>query len=490
MQTSLSKSRFMSGLQCDLKLWNDAYRRDLASRPSDLLQARFDLGTAVGQLAQQRWPGGVEVGYKPWEREPAVAETAALMADPRVPAIYEAAFFANNLYIRIDILARTEQGWDLIEVKSATRPEKEVYLQDLAVQYWVMQHLSIPIRQAGILVLNNQYVYEGGAHDLSQLFRFHEASEYCQEQSVWVAANVERLHTVLIQEYPPDIEPGDHCFRPYDCPYYAHCSAGLEVLEHPITDLYRLGERRREELQATGIETIPEIPPDFPLSEIQTRIREVVRTGTPWRSPDLDSRLNAVDWPLYFLDFEAFSPALPRYIGTRPYQAIPFQFSLHVQKGPKSKLQHQDFLHTEHSDPRPALIEALLSRVGTTGSIVVYSGYERRVLNELSRDFPEYGAVLGLIAERLWDLLPIIQDHYYHPDFKGSFSIKSVLPALISEAGWSDLDIGDGLSAVLKYEQALEETDATTRNRIFDELRDYCRQDTLAMVQVREVLLL
>lgn len=489
MPSTLSKSRFISGLQCELKLWNDAYRRDLATAPSEQHQARFDMGAAVGQLAQRRWPGGVEVGFQPWEREPAVAETAKLMADPVVPAIYEAALLHANLYIRVDILARAADSWDLIEAKSATRPEKEVFLRDLAVQYWVLEQLGIPIRQAGILVLNNAYVYPGGDYDLGQLFRFHEASDYCRDHRDWVATEVQRLHGVLAQPTAPDIGVGDHCFRPYDCPYYAHCSAGLERLEHPISDLYRLTQRRREQLQAEGIQTIPEIPEDFPLTEAQARIRDVVRTGHPWRSGELTGLLEAVEWPLYFLDFEAFAPALPRYVGTRPYQTIPFQYSLHVQNSPDGALTHREFLHTELTDPRPSLIDHLLDDIGPHGTIVVYSGYERRMLNELAATYPERAEVLGRVRDRLWDLLPIVQNHYYHPDFNGSFSIKSVLPALIDEAGWSDLEIGDGLSAVLKYEQALEETDAATRNRIFQELRDYCRQDTLAMLRLREVLL-
>ncbi|MDT8439360.1 MAG: DUF2779 domain-containing protein [Wenzhouxiangellaceae bacterium] len=370
----LSKSRFMSGQQCELKLWYDAYRRDLATPPSEQLQVLFDTGHAVGHLAQQRWPGGVEVGFKPWERDPAVAQTRKLMADPKVPAIYEAAFLHQNLYVRVDILARTDTGWDLVEVKSSTRPEKEVFLQDLAVQYWVLSQLGVPLREVGILVLNNQYVYPGGNYDLQALFRFHEATEFCQEHSGWVGSDVQRLHAVLARSEPPAVEIGDHCFRPYECPYYAHCSEGLIEVEHPISDLYRLSQGRREELIASGVETIPDIPEDFPLSDVQERIREAVRTGQPWRSAELDDRLNEVEWPLYYLDFEAFQPALPRFVGTKPYQAIPFQFSLHVQARPDDPVEHHEYLHTENTDPRPDLIDQLLDVIGRTGSIVVYSG--------------------------------------------------------------------------------------------------------------------
>ena len=485
----LSKSRFMSGQQCELKLWYDAYRRDLATPPSEQQQALFDTGHAVGHLAQQRWPGGVEVGFKPWERDPAIDRTQALMADPDVPAIYEAAFLYQGLYVRVDILARTDVGWDLVEVKSSTRPEKEVFLKDLAVQYWVLSQLGVPLREVGILVLNSQYVYPGGDYDLQELFRFHEATEYCQEHSDWVGDDVQRLHAVLARTEPPVIGVGDHCFRPYECPYYAHCSAGLVEVDHPISDLYRLSQRRREELLANGVEAIPDIPADFPLSTIQERIREAVRTGQPWRAPDLNEQLNAVEWPLYYLDFEAFQPALPRFVGTKPYQAIPFQFSLHVQAGPDDPLEHHEYLHTENTDPRPDLIEHLLAAVGEAGSIVVYSSYERQILNALGTAFPEHAEVLRAVTERLWDLLPVIQNHYYHPAFGGSFSIKSVLPALLPEEGWSDLEVADGRSAVLMYEQALVSKDEALQDWMFDALSAYCMQDTLAMVKVREALL-
>ena len=489
MPPALSKSRFMSGLQCELKLWHDAYQRDLAAPPSVQQQAIFDVGSAVGELAQQRWPGGVEVGYKPWQRQPAIAKTQKLMDDPAVPAIYEAAFLAHNLYVRVDILARVPDGWDLIEVKSSTRPEKEVFLQDLSVQYWILQQLGIPVRHAGILVIDNTYVYPGGDYDLSQLFRFHEATEHCQEQADWVAREVERLHGVLALEDPPDISVGDHCFRPYDCPYYTHCSAGLPKLEHPISDLYRLTPAGRERLSALGIETIPDIPDNYPLSETQSRIREAVRTGQPWQSPELRSQLEAVEWPLYYLDFEAWSPALPRYAGTRPYQALPFQYSLHIQRKPGGAPEHHEFLHEEPTDPRPELIEALLAVIGETGSIIVYSGYERRILGELATQFPDHELALRAVADRLWDLLPVIQQHYYHPDFRGSFSIKSVLPALLPGEGWSELDITGGMSAVIEYERAIMERDDAIRDHLFDALRDYCAQDTLAMVKLREALL-
>jgi len=485
--TRLSKSRFIAGQQCALRLWNDIYRRDLATPPDATLQTIFDRGTAVGELAQQRWPGGVLVGYKPWEREQAIATTNKLMADPAVPVIYEAAIEHQGVFIRVDILARNGAGWDLIEVKAATRAEKEVFQEDVALQHWVATGAGLRIHQAGVLVLNRDYVYPGGEYDLNQLFTFSEASDHCLAAAERIGEQVQEFHDMLGRSAPPEIPVGDHCFTPYECPYYAHCSEGIEFPENGLDQLHRLHPNRRAELEALGIDRIEDIPPDFDLNAMQERIRQAVITQQAWQSGNLADALAQVDWPLYYLDFEAFQPALPRYPGTRPFQAIPFQFSLHHET-PEGELQHGEYLHIEDSDPRPALAQVLVDSVGDAGSIVVYSGYERRMINELVAAVPELATELEAVKARLWDLLPVVRSHYYHPDFHGSFSIKAVLPALLPDRKWSDLAISDGMAAATAYETALNDREGPEAQRTFQELKRYCRMDTQAMVDLRREL--
>lgn len=483
----LSKSRFIAGQQCPLRLWNDVYRRELATAPDSTLQAIFDRGTAVGELAQQRWPGGQLVGFKPWEREQAIAATQALMADPAVPAIYEAAIEHQGVFIRVDVLARNEEGWDLVEIKASTRAEKAVFQDDVAVQHWVATGAGLNIQQAGILVLNRNYVYPGGDYDLDQLFTFFDATEHCLNSVDRIGSQVQSFHQMLAEPEPPEIPIGEHCFSPYECAYYADCSKDMVFPENPLDQLHRLHPSRRAELEAQGIDQIEDIPADFNLSEVQHRIRRAVITQQPWQSGQLAEALNQVTWPLYYLDFEAFQPALPRYPGTRPYQAIPFQYSLHIETE-TAQLSHSDFLHTENTDPRPHLARALLDAIGSKGSIVVYSGYERRMLNDLAAACPELAAPLRAATERLWDLLPIIRDHYYHPDFKGSYSIKAVLPALVKESDWSGLDIADGMAAATAYEQAITHPKSAEAKKTFNALLNYCRMDTQAMFDLHAAL--
>lgn len=483
----LSKSRFIAGMQCPLRLWNDIYRRELATPFSDTQQAIFDRGTAIGELAQERYPGGVLVGFKPWEREEAIAETNRLLSDPAVPAIYEAALEHEGVFVRVDVLARNGDGWNLVEVKASSRPDKEVFQRDAAIQYWVATGAGLTIHHAGILVLNREYVFPGGAYDLDQLFRFGDATDFCREQLEETGKIVDEFHQVLAAANAPDIAVGEHCFTPYECPYYGSCSEGIETPNHPISDLYRLNGARRERLEALGIEAIPEIPAGFELTPLQERIRESVLSGEHWISPRLHAVLDGPERPLFYLDFEAWQPALPPYPGMRPFQAIPFQFSAHIESA-GGELTHREYLHQEATDPRRALAERLLETLGTRGSIVVYSGYERRMIGELAEHLTDLRAPLLALNARLWDLLPVIRDHYYHPDFRGSFSIKSVLPALVEGEHWSGLSISDGMAAAIAFETALFDESRARREQVFADLREYCALDTRAMVDLMREL--
>lgn len=238
----------------------------------------------------------------------------------------------------------------------------------------------------------------------------------------------------MASEEPPVVPIGDHCFSPYECPYYAHCSKGLVCPEDTIKDLPNFTGSRRDAAVALGVELIRDIPADFALTEIQERVRQAVVSGKPWQSPDLCQALATANKPMYYLDFETWSPALPAYPGTRPFQALPFQFSLHIEDS-DGATEHVEFLHEDRSDPRRRLAGALLQAVGDSGSIVVYSSFEKTTVTGLARDLPDLADRLLALVDRLWDFCPVIRNHYYHPGFRGSFSIKGVLPAMLPGEG-------------------------------------------------------
>jgi len=484
----LSKSRYLSGRQCRLRLWYECHRRDLATPPDEAQRARFEAGHEVGAVARRRYPGGRLVAAGPGQVDAAVAETARLLADRSVPAVYEAALLHRGVLVRVDVLARADGGgYDLVEVKSSTRL-KDVHLPDVAVQAWVLRGAGVPLARAGVLTLDRDYVHAGGEPDVGRLFRFHDCSEAAAARAGEVEEEVRAFHETLAAGSAPEIAPGPHCFDPYECPYHAHCTRGMELPEHPLDELPSLGSARREALEAMGVTEVAGIPDGSDLSALQATVHACVREGREHVGPGLGPALRAVEPPLAYLDFETAAPAIPRYAGTRPYDAVPFQFSLHREDA-AGGLAHHEYLHGDGSDPRRPLAEALLDAAGAHGSVCTYTGYEARVVRDLADALPDLRAGLEALAGRLWDLHAVIRAHYYHPQLHGSFSIKRVLPVLVGDPGYADLEIADGAMAALAWERMLAGADPAARARLAGALRAYCARDSLALARVRRALL-
>ena len=485
----LSKSRYIAGTQCHLRLWYESYERDLASAPDDALQAVFDTGHEVGEVACRRYPGGHRVLHDHHHIPQALSETREIIRTDTAPALFEAAFEHEGVLVRADVLERLPAGgWRLIEVESTTRL-KDVFILDVAVQIWVLRGAGLDVRDAGVLTLNRGYIYDGERLDLQSLFELHPLFDEACALLDTVGSQVRELQAMLAEPTAPEIAPGEHCFVPYECPFHVHCTRDQFVPDHGIDELPRLSAQRRIELETAGIEEIRDVPADFPLTPLQRIVRRTVRAKRALVHDDLRSVLADVVPPVHYLDFETFAPAIPRFADTRPYDAVPFLFSVHTEYG-GSAAEHVDYLHDHDDDPRPRLGERVISALGHEGTICTYSGYERRILRALAEAMPELADALGAIETRLFDLLPVVRNGYYHPRFRGSFSIKSVLPVLVPELGYDDLEIADGQMAAVRYALALSSTDRQERRHIFTDLRAYCARDTLAMVRLRHALAL
>ena len=483
----LSKSRFLAGLQCHLRLWYQCYDRGLAPEVSPSQQAVFDTGHEVGRLATRLYPDGVLIEEDHLHHKKAVRSTIKAMQNPAVQAIYEAAFFYDDVRIRVDILKRTgNQSWSLLEVKSSTSV-KGVYYPDVAVQYYVLGGCGLKISRAGILHINNQYVYDGLCLDLKALFAFKDLTDQVNAMQPEIPARLAALKAMLANSDAPDIKPSRHCSKPYDCEFWDHCTKDMP--EFWVFNINGIGQIRLDELAGLGIEKIPDIPDTFPLNEIQNRIRISVINQQNFISDELQAELNKMQCPIHFLDFETVAPAVPRYAGTRPYQTIPFQWSDHILDE-DGQLTHREYLCGEDKDPREEFTHTLLNALETEGSIVIYTSYETGVLNSLIEHFPRYADALQSFIERFIDLHAMIRNNYYHPKFYGSFSLKTVLPALLPEMTYNKLSIQDGIQAALEYLRMIDSSTASAqKDRIRKDLLTYCGQDTLAMVKIREELL-
>jgi len=485
----LSKSRFLSGLQCLKRLYLESYQSYLAAPASVTERARMETGNRVEELARQRYSDGFLVEH--CDALPAAAkETETILSRGNTGTLFQAGFLCDGVGVKTDILTRGRgTSWDLIEVKSSSKVKDTERLPDLAIQLHVLRGAGMKIRKAQLMHLNSDYVFGGGEYDLEELFIVEDLTEDANDFQSEIPDALDEMKAVLRGRKAPDISVGKHCSSPDKCPFFDYCRD--ESIEYPVLELPRVRQELLDRFEEAGIEEIKDIPQGFlGLSPLQERVRDVVASGKPFFDPQIRKELQKAVYPIRFLDFETFAPALPLYSGTSPYQTIPFQWSDHIM-GKNGTLEHREFLYDRSDDPRPAFIKSLLKVLGDKGSIVVYSPYEATILKALARDSPRHEKNLLSLLERILDLLPLVRNNVYHPDFHGSFSIKAVLPALVPEMSYDGLRIQDGMHASVAYsEMAESETEPSRKAEIRKSLLKYCEMDTKAMVRLFETLII
>jgi len=482
----ISKSKFVAGIQCLKRLYWEVHEPELAAAPDASAVARLQQGHEVGRLARQLFPGGVEIQSTRERLGDAIRATRELVANREVPAIFEATFEHGGVLVRVDILQRRDRNrWRLLEVKS-TADLKDYHLFDVGIQRHVVSHCGLKLSSSSLMHLSREYIFRGGAYDLGQLFRIRNLNRQLPKLQRKLTTQLRSECHILSQPQPPDVAPGRHCRKPVLCEFFACCNPE-RPLDH-VTRLPRINARTVEELKALGVESIRDIPEDFPLNDMQRRACASVKTGQLWRSTDLNKQLQTLKYPLCFMDFETVNPALPRFAGMKPFDYVVFQWSVHWQDTPDAPIEHFEFLADDHADPRLPFLESLCEVIQGAATIVVYyQKFESGRLAELAEWFPQYEKRIARAQARLWDLLPIIRDNVYHPAFQGSFSLKRVLPALVPEMSYESMEVSDGAEAGVAWEKMLTCEDAE-RKDLRSSLLAYCGQDTFAMVRLLNVL--
>jgi len=479
----LTKSKYLSGLQCPKLLWTQINEPEGILELDTVTQYIFDQGHLVGEYAKQLFPGGIDIPQDDFMEN--VGKTKELLVE-RKP-LFEAGILSGKIYSRVDILNPVNQDeWDIIEVKSSTSVN-DVHIDDVSFQKYCCEKAGLKMRTCKLGYINNQYV-KNGEIDPKELFILEDISTQVEEMSEGIEERVLNLLEVISDKTCPEVTIGKHCLAPYECLLRAGCWGFLP--ENSIFDL-RGGKTKQFSLYEQGIISIKDIPNDISLSRQQQIQKECVITGTTHiEKEEIRLFLDTLEYPLYYLDFETMGPAIPIYDGMRPYQTIPFQFSLHIVDNDKSEPVHHSFLADGIEDPRPQLLHELQRLLGTEGSIIAYnSGFEEGVLKELVEAFPEYTDWLEGILIRIVDLLFLFSNfHYYHASQKDTASLKKVLPAITAK-GYEEMGIGAGMDASIAYERitygnATEEEIA----RVRADLIKYCKLDTEGMVWIVEKL--
>ena len=482
-RTYLSKSRIMAGRQCEKRLWLEVHQPDLIAYDPDV-EHRLAVGEDVNDVARAQYPGGVLVDYDDGA-DAAIQETRRLLEERPGTPIFEATFTARGVLIRADILKSGQEGFELIEVKSTTSV-KAHYYEDCAVQAWVLERAGLTVRTIRLCHIDNQFVYPGNG-DYRGLFRAEDVTKEVRER-IRVVPQWVQHYRELLTGGEPDVEMGSHCTAPYSCPFIGYCRG--EETEFPLKCMpHPRGTREvTDALIAEGIEDIRDIPEGRLRNERQKWVRRVTIAGKPELRPEA-AEVDTCGYPRYYLDFETVQFAIPIWEGTRPFEILPFQWSCHIES-PCGDLRHEEYLDTTGNPPMRTCAESLLRIAGEKGPVFVYGSYEKTVLNALAARYPNHAEDLCKLTERIVDLLSIVRRTYYHPDMLGSWSIKKVLPTVAPHLDYGSLgEVQDGTAAGTAYFWIINpDTDAAERRQLVHELLEYCKRDTLGMVELVKFL--
>jgi Domain of unknown function(DUF2779) len=476
---SLSKSKYINGLQCLKLLWVQINEPSRMPPTPPTTQNVFDQGHEVGFLAQKLFPGGISLQTEDIGKN--LGETKASL-NLRKP-IFEAGFSANRLYCRVDILNPAgEDAWDIVEVKS-TNSVKEEQMEDVAFQHHCCQMAGLKINRCFVMHLNGDYVRRGEI-DLNELFIIEDVTDHMDGPANGLEERITSMLDAIGLDVCPEETIGGHCGSPYGCLLHDECWAHLP--EHHIFTMNRIGAKA-EELLAQGILDIKDIPPSFRLNEKQLIQQQCVVCGKPHiRASEIKMFLDSLEYPIYFMDFETFETAVPMFDNVSPHQPVPFQFSVHIIDSLESDPLHISYLGEGKDDPRPAFLLELKRAIGSKGSIVVYNQtFEKTRLRELTEAFPRYKEWVDGVLERITDLwVPFRNFSYYHPSQKGSASLKKVMPA-VAGVSYDELEIAEGQTASLKYMKSeFGDLPEDERQKIRTGLEVYCGQDTGGMIEI------
>ena len=476
----LSKSKILSGLQCEKRLWLEIHRPELAEW-SAASSFALNAGYRVGETARALVPGGQLIGT-PEDPAAALDETRAALARRGDLVLFEPAFRHGGVLVRADILHRRGRRHRLVEVKSSTSVKDYHYL-DAAIQSWVLQGAGISLTSVVLRHIDNSFVYPGGG-DYRGLFMDEDVSAAIAPLAGEVPGWVARLRKVL-SGTEPEIAVGAHCRDPFECPFQEYCCR--DEPEYPVSIL-PYGGTLAQRLREAGYCDLRQVPEGSLSKEHHLRVWHITRSGRAELDPEAAQEMARLTYPRYYLDFETIGFAVPVWQGTRPYQQLPFQWSCHVEDGPGTP-RHAAFLDTSGQAPMRRFAESLLRVLGRQGPVLVYSSFERTVLRGLAERFADLAAGLNAVIDRLVDLLPLTQAYYYHPAMKGSWSLKAVLPTIAPELDYGQLAVQDGTMAQEAFAEMVDPgTDEVRRAELEQALLAYCRQDTLALVELARFL--
>lgn len=485
---TLSKTDYILYRDCRRNAWIKIHKSDVYAKfpPSEFDKSLMESGYDVEKIARQLFPSGIlidEYGEKG-------KEITKKFLNKKELVLFQPIFIEDNFQAKIDVLKYNPKtnSYSIYEIKSTNDIDQKIHPYDLTFQVNLLRKSGLKIESINLIHLNREYI-RSGELNINLLFKINDLTDEVNGLCEEVAIDMEVALKFLSQEILPD----GFC----SCIYRGrsnHCTtftiSNPQIPGYGIHDIARIGSSKAKlaELVDSNVFEINNIPLHIKLSITQQNQVEAFKLDKVLISKEeIANELKTLEFPLYFLDYETSPSAIPRFDGFSPYMQIPFQYSLHVLKSIDSELEHLEFIHTDSNDPTKYLIESLRKHIGDTGNIIVwFKVFESSIHNKIAERLPEEQLFMESLNNRIYDLIDIFNKQFYvHKDFRGSVSIKNVLPVLIPELSYKDLAIQEGTSAFLNWNKIIEDNlDKKEKDVIIEDLKIYCGQDTLAMYKI------
>ena len=483
---NLSKSKYCNGLQCKKLLWLDTYKQEFKGEVDN--ESILDNGTEVGIIAKDLFKNRIDIVFND-DLNVMIEDTKKALNNDSI-VITEASFVYNGNFCSIDILKKDNDEYEIYEVKGSNYV-KDVFIDDISYQYYVLNSLGLNIKRSYIVHLNKNYIRVGEL-DLEKLFIKEDVTEKVLDKQLLVEKNISDMKKILEVKEEPNIDLEIGCFKPYKCPFFDYCTKDL-----PSNNVFKIRGMWKTEMIKWYKEG--KISFEHLLNEdIDKNYKQQIDHEINIKEDHIDKYyvkrfLDTLSYPIYYLDFETFQNVIPKYDYSSSYEQIPFQYSLHYRLSEYSNLEHKEFLAETGIDPRRALAERLVNDIPLNVCTLAYNmKFEKSVIKKLSEIYPDLRDHLMNIHDNIKDLmLPFKYRNYYNKNMKGSYSIKYVLPALFpndESLNYHNLELIQNGSDAMNTYASLESKTKEEQKYIRERLLRYCELDTYAMVKIHDRL--
>jgi hypothetical protein len=488
-QALMTTSLVQSHRHCPKRAWLEFHTSDAAELTSSA-RGILAQGQNVHQAARTLYPDANTIRHDLLPIDAAHETALALTGNAGV--VLGASFVSDTMgmSVRLDALEQAATGYKITNFASGS-DVKDEYLDAAAIDLACLQSNAISVEEINVMHPSTKIALPENGTGAEVLITENVTNEV-QTRSIYAVKWIKNCADTLASDMP-FCETGDHCKKPMVCPFSSKCGVLDEIKDIDLIEYLPSKSGLIEEYILDGTKSISKIPFSAMTNKRNALVRTAILQGGAVVSRELADFVRSLPYPRFVLDFETAAFAIPRFAGMHAYQPLPFQFSMHSKSVPFAGLVHQEFIDVTGNDPRVGFMDSLLNAVGESGPVFVYSPFEKTRLKELADDFPAYREKLLALVERLVDLLPLARQGYYHPEQRGSWSLKAIQPTLPpcdDLLAYSAMeDVADGLAAQAAYMDQIDPCFiGEQKDKQLTNMKVYCKADTRGLAHFVDVI--